>query len=74
MDDGAMKAMYGPEYPNAVLISGVRMPLEREGRFMRHYSDGAPRLVQRGTTRTLSDSKWRSVRFIAVRKKPDGSA
>ena len=38
MDERAMKAMYGPEYPNALLVSGVRMPLEREGRFMRHYS------------------------------------
>lgn len=32
-----MKALYGPEYPEAIMISGVRIPLERETRFARHY-------------------------------------
>jgi hypothetical protein len=37
MDDRELKRQYGEEYPAAVTIFGVRMLLEREGRFARHY-------------------------------------
>lgn len=37
MDDRAMKALYGSDYPSAVTIHGVRMALQDETRFSRHY-------------------------------------
>jgi hypothetical protein len=38
MDESTLKATYGPEYPDAALFSGVRMPLKRDGRFNRYYT------------------------------------
>ena len=33
-----LKKFYGDEYPAAVVVDGVRMPLTREGRFSRSYN------------------------------------
>ncbi len=34
-----LKKQYGDEYPAAVVLYGVRMPLKREERWMRHYEN-----------------------------------
>ena len=34
-----LKKQYGEEYPAAVVLNGVRMPLKQEGRWMRHYEN-----------------------------------
>lgn len=37
MTDEQLKSRYGEEFPAAVTISGIRMPLKRETRFSRYY-------------------------------------
>jgi len=39
MDPAQFRSIYGSEYPDAVTLQGVRMALEREGRFIRVYSN-----------------------------------
>ena len=38
MDIGQLKQQYGDEYPAAITLYGVRMPLIHDGRFAREYS------------------------------------
>lgn len=37
MNAGALKEMYGDEYPAAVVVDGIRLPLRQERRFSRSY-------------------------------------
>lgn len=37
MDADALKVEYGDEYPAAIIVDGIRLPLGREGRFARRY-------------------------------------
>ena len=42
LDD--LKRQYGEEYPAAVTVDGIRMPLSRESRFSRSYDSDEPRM------------------------------
>ena len=39
MTESELRAEYGPEYPDAVIWDGVRMPLEHENRFSRSFTN-----------------------------------
>lgn len=42
MNDVELKKAFGDDYPAAVVISGVRMPLAKETTFTRYYHSGEP--------------------------------
>lgn len=44
MTPGELKKLYGEEYPAAVTMGKVRMPLSEEGRFTRHYQCDDPNM------------------------------
>jgi hypothetical protein len=43
MTDEEIKLIFGNEYPEAVTSGGIRMPLQRETRFTRHYFNSEKR-------------------------------
>src|SRR5262249_51440483 len=42
MNDQELKKAFGNDYPIAVIVKGVRMPLAAETRFTRYYHTGEP--------------------------------
>ncbi|MFA6544672.1 MAG: hypothetical protein WCS99_09625 [Limisphaerales bacterium] len=42
-----LKDRYGAEYPAAIVWDGIRMPMQREGRFSRSYSSDERKVVSR---------------------------
>lgn len=69
MNDEELKKQYGDEFPKAVTIGGIRMPLQRETRFSRYYHNeekryGAtvPKFFDGSAEITLSElkSEWPS--------------